>query len=64
VRLDTGARLGRTPLRVNVPKRAANVWLKMTLDGYQPVRFVVDLRKDNTANVTFRGASKKAARRR
>ncbi|HEY6005678.1 MAG TPA: PEGA domain-containing protein, partial [Anaeromyxobacter sp.] len=62
VRLDTGQRLGKTPLRVNVPKKNANVWLKLTLEGYAPVRFVVDLRKDNTASVTLRGA-KKAARK-
>ncbi|HEY6099385.1 MAG TPA: protein kinase [Anaeromyxobacter sp.] len=64
VRLDTSERVGRTPLRVNVPRKAATVWLKMTLDGYQPVRFTVDLRKDNSANITFRGVAKKAARRR
>jgi hypothetical protein len=63
VRLDTGQRLGKTPLRVNVPRRAANVWLKLTLDGHASIRFVVDLRKDNTANVTLRGATKKAARK-
>jgi eukaryotic-like serine/threonine-protein kinase len=63
VRLDTGQRLGKTPLRVNVPRKNANAWLKLTLEGYAPVRFVVDLRKDNTANVTLRGATKKAARR-
>jgi serine/threonine-protein kinase len=64
VRLDTSKRLGRTPLRVNVPQKQANVWLEMKLDGYRPVRFTVDLRKDNTANITFQGVSKKAARRR
>ncbi len=64
VRLDTSKRLGRTPLRVNVPRKDANVWLELKLDGYRPVRFTVDLRKDNTANVTFQGVSKKAARRR
>ena len=64
VRLDTGQRLGKTPLRVNVPRRAANVWLKLTLDDHAPVSFVVDLRKDNTANVTLRERAKKAARRR
>jgi hypothetical protein len=62
VRLDTGQRLGKTPLRVNVPRKSANVWLKLTLEGYAPVRFVVDLRKDNTANVTLRGAKKSAKR--
>ncbi|HET7824962.1 MAG TPA: PEGA domain-containing protein, partial [Anaeromyxobacter sp.] len=63
VRLDTGKRLGKTPLRVNVPRRAANVWLKLTLDGYAPVRFQVDLRRDNTANVALHGAKRKTARR-
>jgi hypothetical protein len=63
VRLDTGKRLGKTPLRVNVPRRAANVWLKLTLDGYAPVRFLVDLRRDSTANVALHGAKRKTARR-
>jgi serine/threonine-protein kinase len=66
VRLDTGQRLGKTPLRVNVARKAAAVWLRMTLDGHKPVKFAVDLRRDNTANVTFHGVAKKpkAARRR
>ncbi|WP_242344961.1 serine/threonine-protein kinase [Anaeromyxobacter terrae] len=66
VRLDTGQRLGKTPLRVNVARKAAAVWLRMTLDGYRPVKFAVDLRKDNTANVPLHGVAKKpkVARRR
>ncbi len=63
VRLDTGQRLGRTPLRLDVPRKSGNVWIQMTLDGYHPVKFTVDLRRDNTANVTFRGAKKTARRR-
>ncbi len=63
VRLDTGARLGKTPLRLNVPRKAATIWLQMTLDGYQPVKFTVDLRRDNGANVTFQGAKKGTRRR-
>jgi hypothetical protein len=63
VRQDTGERLGRTPLEVKVPRKAATVWLRMTLDGYEPVRFTVDLRRDNAASVTFRGAKKTARRR-
>jgi serine/threonine-protein kinase len=63
VRLDTGARLGRTPLRLNVPRKAATVWIQMTLDGYQPIKFTVDLRRDNSANVTFQGARKTTRRR-
>jgi hypothetical protein len=64
VRLDTSERLGRTPLRIDVPRKAASVWLQMTLEGWEPIRFTVDLRKDNTANVEFRRPPKKAARRR
>jgi len=64
VRADTGERLGRTPLRVNVARKQANVWIEMKLDGYRPVRFTVDLRRDNKANITFQGVAKKAARRR
>jgi serine/threonine-protein kinase len=61
VRLDTNERLGRTPIRVDVPRKAATVWLQMTLDGWRPVKFAVDLRKDNTANVEFRRAPKKTS---
>ena len=65
-RLDTGQRLGKTPLKVNVHRKEAAVWIQMHLPGYAPVKFTVDLRKDNTANVTFRGRAKsaKASRRR
>jgi serine/threonine-protein kinase len=63
VRLDTGERLGKTPLRVDVPKKGATVWIQMTLDGYQPIKFTVDLRRDNSANVTFQGVKKPARRR-
>lgn len=58
VRLDTGARLGRTPLSLRVPRKAATVWIQMTLDGYKPIKFTVDLRKDNNANVTFQGVNR------
>ncbi|HET8542200.1 MAG TPA: serine/threonine-protein kinase [Anaeromyxobacter sp.] len=63
VRLDTRERLGRTPLRVDVRRKESTVWLEMTLDGWRPVRFAVDLRKDNTANVEFLKASRKTRRR-
>jgi hypothetical protein len=63
-RLDTNERLGRTPLRLDVRRKEATVWLEMKLDGWHPVRFAVDLRKDNTANVEFKKASRKTARRR
>jgi hypothetical protein len=53
VRLDTGERLGKTPARVRVPRKAATVWLRLALDGWQPVKFAVDLRKDGAANVTL-----------
>ncbi len=59
IRLDTGQRIGKTPLRVNVAGKEAVVWIQMALDGYQPVKFAVDLRRDNAANVTLR-ASKSA----
>jgi hypothetical protein len=64
VRLDTDERLGRTPLVVDVRRKEATIWLEMQLDGWRPVRFQVDLRKDNTANVEFLKASKRTARRR
>jgi hypothetical protein len=63
VRLDTKERLGRTPLRLDVPRKSATIWIEMTLDGWRPVRFAVDLRKDNTATVEFLRASKKTSRR-
>jgi len=62
-RLDTGERLGRTPLRVNVPRKAATVWIQVALDGWAPIKFAVDLRKDNAANVTFQPAKRTRRRR-
>ncbi len=64
VRLDTGERLGRTPSRVKVPRKAAVVWIRMSLDGYEPVKFAVDLRKDNAASVSLHRVPRKASRRR
>ena len=60
VRLDTNERLGRTPLKLDVRRKEATVWLEMALDGWHPIRFAVDLRKDNTANVEFKKASHRA----
>jgi serine/threonine-protein kinase len=62
-RLDTGERLGRAPVRLNVPRKAATVWIQVALDGYQPIKFAVDLRKDNSANITFQGAKRPSRRR-
>ncbi|MGB8929832.1 MAG: PEGA domain-containing protein, partial [Anaeromyxobacteraceae bacterium] len=62
-RLDTGERLGRTPVRLNVPRKAASAWIQVALDGYQPIKFEVDLRRDSSANITFQ-AAKRATRRR
>jgi serine/threonine-protein kinase len=66
VRLDTGQRLGKTPLKLNVARKEAVIWIQMRLEGHAPVKFAVDLRKDNTANVTFRSSAKttKASRSR
>jgi serine/threonine-protein kinase len=64
VRLDTGQRLGKTPLRSDVARKAATIWLQLRLEGYLPVKFAVDLRKDNAAAVTLRRAGKKPARHR
>ncbi len=63
VRLDTNERLGRTPLRVDVKRKEATVWLEMKLDGWRSVKFAVDLRKDNTANVEFVKASRRTRRK-
>jgi hypothetical protein len=60
VRLDTGKRLGKTPLLAKVGRRDATAWLELTLEGYAPLRFAVDLRKDSSANVTL---ARKAKRR-
>ena len=64
IRLDTGHRLGKTPLRVDVARKAATVWLQLRLEGYAPVKFAVDLRKDGAANVALRRLQKKPARHR
>jgi hypothetical protein len=63
-RLDTGKRLGKTPLRVSVPRKEATAWIELALDGYSPVKFTVDLRRDSSANVTLRGARKSKTKRR
>ncbi len=63
VRLDTNERLGRTPLKLDVRRKEATVWIEMALDGWHPIRFAVDLRKDNTANVEFKKASHKTRKR-
>jgi serine/threonine-protein kinase len=63
VRLDTGKRLGKTPLRAKVARKEATAWIQLTLDGYAPVKFTVDLRRDSTANVTLKGATPRPKRR-
>jgi serine/threonine-protein kinase len=64
VRLDTGKRLGRTPLRIDVPRKPGTVWLQLRLDGYLTVKFAADLREDVAANLTLRRAKRtKSARR-
>lgn len=64
VRLDTHERLGRTPLELKVPRKSSRVWLRVRLDGYAPVEFAVDLRKDAAANVTLRRHRKRTSGRR
>jgi hypothetical protein len=63
VRLDTNERLGRTPLKLDVRRKEATVWIEMSLDGWHPIRFAVDLRKDNTAHVEFKKASHRTRKR-
>ncbi len=63
VRLDTGERLGRTPLSVKVARKAAVVWLRMSLEGRGQVKFAVDLRKDNVADIEFKRVKKTVQRR-
>ena len=62
VRLDTGRRLGKTPLDVAVPRKAATVWIELRLDGYTPVKFAVELLEDGVANVTLRRAPKRTSK--
>jgi hypothetical protein len=54
VRLDTGKKLGKTPLHAAVPRKAATIWLEVRLDGHAPLKFAGDLREDVVANVTLR----------
>jgi hypothetical protein len=58
VRLDTGNRLGKTPLKMAVPKKAATVWLELRLADHAPVKFQGDLREDVVANVALRRAKR------
>ncbi len=60
VRLDTGELLGRTPARVRVPKRAREIALRFTLEGYEPVTASVDLATGGSATVAMRKSDKKA----
>jgi len=62
-RLDTGQRLGRTPSRVKVARKAAVVWIRLSLDGYDPVKFAVSLKKDGGANVALHRVARKAVKR-
>jgi hypothetical protein len=56
IRLDTGKRLGKTPLKVSVAKKPATVWLELRLADHATVKFEGDLREDVVANVTLRRA--------
>jgi hypothetical protein len=58
VRLDTGKRLGKTPLKVAVPRKPATVWLELRLADHHPVKFEGDLREDVVASVTLRHAKR------
>jgi hypothetical protein len=58
VRLDTGRRLGKTPLKLAVPKKATTVWLELRLEDHATVKFAGDLREDVVANVTLRRAKR------
>jgi hypothetical protein len=62
VRLDSGRALGKTPLHLDVPRKAATVWFQLRLDGHTPVKFSADLRKDVAANVTLERAGGKKKR--
>jgi hypothetical protein len=61
VRVDTRERLGTTPLRVRVPRKAASLWVEVTLAGFEPVKLEIDQRRDTTANVTFERVRRKPA---
>jgi eukaryotic-like serine/threonine-protein kinase len=62
VRLDTGARLGKTPARVKLTRRNREVALRFTLEGYEPITASVDLQTGGSATVAMR--PKKAGHRR
>jgi len=54
IRLDTGEKLGTTPLHVKVRRGLGELALRFTLDGYQPATASVDLKSGGSANVTLR----------
>jgi hypothetical protein len=58
VRLDTGKRLGKTPLKLDLPRKAATVWVQLRLEDHVPVKFAADLEKDVVANVNLERAKK------
>jgi Protein kinase domain/PEGA domain len=64
VRLDTGELLGKTPLRVKVHRRAGDVAVRFTLDGYEPATASVDLQGGGRASVSLKKAAKRKSAKR
>ena len=64
VRLDTGERLGTTPLQGGRPAQGGVALGRDDARRVPKVKFEVDLRRDTTANVAFERASRRTSRRR
>jgi hypothetical protein len=64
VRLDTGEKLGTTPLRVKVRRGSGELALRFTLDGYQPATASVDLKSGGSVNVAMRPRKATAKKKR
>jgi len=54
IRLDTGEKLGTTPVRVKVRRGSGELALRFTLEGYQPATASVDLKSGGSAKVVMR----------
>jgi len=64
VRLDNGELLGKTPLKVKVHRRAGDVAVRFTLDGYEPATASVDLQSGGRASVSLKKTTRKKSAKR
>jgi hypothetical protein len=64
VRVATGQRLGKTPLRLKLPRVNGPATFRLLLAGYEPAMVSIDLQKGGTASATLHRPHRKPARHR